>query len=120
MLTLKVLNKDKDVLAIEKGNNITLNYKGIYSDGDYIRVESSMDKYIAVKFDETLTESIIFIPGKSFEFAIPSKEVRIGCYGEEAFFGEEHVICAREVSEEEFYSYRREKEAAGRKPAKSK
>ena len=107
MLTLKVLNKNKEVLASEKGNNIILNYEGIYEEGDYIRVESSMDKFICVKFDETLAESIIFIPGKSFEFAIPSEEVRIGCYGKEAFSGEKHVICAREVEEEEVYSYRK-------------
>jgi len=107
MLTLKVLNKDKEVLACEKGHSVNLNYSGAYTDGDSIRVESSIDKYIAVKFDETLCESIIFIPGKSFEFAIPSEEVRIGCYGEEAFAGENHTICAREISEEEFYSYRK-------------
>ena len=107
MLTLKILNKDKEVLALEKGKNITLTYNNEYQSGDYIRVESSMDKYIAVKCDETLAESIIFIPGKSFEFAIPAERVRKGCYGEEAFSGEKHIISAREIEEEEFYSYRK-------------
>ena len=107
MLTLKVLNKNKEVLALEKGKDITLNYDGIYAEGDHIRVESSIDKFISVKFDETLNESIIFIPGKSFEFLIPMEEIRKACYGEEAFSGGKHVICAREIEEEEMYSYRK-------------
>ncbi len=107
MLTLKVLNKDKEVLALEKGSNISLEYNTAYNDGDYIRIESSIDTFIAVKFDKTLSESIIFIPGKSFEFAIPNARVCEGCYGEEAFSGEKHVICAREVTDDEVYSYRK-------------
>ena len=107
MLTLKVLNKNKEVLSEEQGKNITLCYKGTYEEGDHIRVGSSIDKFIAVKFDKTLEESIIFIPGKSFEFTIPTETVRKGCYGEDAFSGDEHIICAREISEEEMYSYRK-------------
>ena len=107
MLTLKVLNKNKEVLSEEKGKDITLSYNKVYEDGDHIRVESSIDKFIAVQFDETLAESIIFIPGKSFEFLIPSENVRKGCYGEEAFGGDSHIIRAREISEEEMYSYRK-------------
>lgn len=107
MLTLKVLNKNREVLSEEKGKDITLSYDRVYEDGDHIRVESSIDKFIAVKFDETLAESIIFIPGKSFEFSIPAQNVRKGCYGEEAFGGNSHIIRAREISEEEMYSYRK-------------
>ena len=107
MLTLKVLNKNREVLAEEKGKNIAFNYGKEYQDGDYIRVESSIDKFVSVKFDDTLQESIIYIPGKSFEFPIPSPAVRTGCYGEEAFAGSNHTICAREIEEEEFYSYRK-------------
>ncbi len=107
MLTLKVLNKNKEVLSEEKGKDITLSYNGVYEEGDHIRVSSSIDKFIAVKFDETLNESIIFIPGKSFEFTIPMENVRKGCYGEEAFGGDSHIIRAREISEEEMYSYRK-------------
>ena len=107
MVTLKVLNKDKEVLAAEKGNNVTLSLNRLYQSGDFIRVESSLDKYIAVKFDETLAESIIYVPGKSFEFLIPNENVCLGCYGKEAFSGEKHIISAREISEEEFYSYRK-------------
>jgi len=107
MLTLKVLDKNREVLAEEKGKSIELNYGKAYQDGDYIRVESSIDKFVSIKFDDTLSESIIYIPGKSFEFPIPSPEVRIGCYGIEAFSGESHTICAREIEEEEFYSYRK-------------
>ena len=34
MLTLKILNKDKEVLASEKGKNITFNYDKEYNEGD--------------------------------------------------------------------------------------
>lgn len=107
MLTLKILNKDKEILTEISGKSISLNYSKEYREGDYIRLESSVDTYAAIKFDETMQESIIFIPDKSFEFAIPAENVRIGCYGKEAFCGENHVISAREVTEEEFYSYRK-------------
>ncbi len=107
MLTLKVLNKDGEILSCEKGKNILLSYNAVYNEGDRIRLESTMDTFVAVKFDKTLSESIIFIPGKSFEFSIPSEKVRAGCYGEEAFSGESHTICAREISDDEAYSYRK-------------
>ena len=107
MLTLKVLNKSREILSEEKGKEITLSYNRAYEDGDLIRVESSIDKFIAVQFDEALAESIIFIPGKSFDFMIPAENVRMGCYGEEAFGGDSHIIRAREISEEEMYSYRK-------------
>ena len=107
MLTLKVLNKDGEILSCEKGKNISLSYNAAYNEGDRIRLESTMDTFAAVKFDKTLSESIIFIPGKSFEFAIPSEKVLSGCYGEEAFSGESHIICAREISDDEAYSYRK-------------
>ena len=107
MLTLKILNKDKEILTEISGKSISLDYGKEYHEGDYIRLESSVDTYAAVKFDETMQESIIFIPDKSFEFAIPAENVRISCYDKEAFCGENHVISAREVTEEEFYSYRK-------------
>lgn len=107
MLTLKVLNKNKEVLSSAQGKSISLNYDALYNEGDSIRVGSNTDTFIAVKFDETLEESIIYCPGKSFEFAIPAKAVLEGCYAPEAFAGDTHIICAREISDEEAYSYRK-------------
>ena len=107
MLTLKVLNKNNDILAESKGKDISLLYNKEYEAGDYIRVESSTDTFIKVKFDECLAESIIFIPGKSFEFQVPSKEVCEGCYGVDAFTGNSHTVCACEITDEEAYSYRK-------------
>ena len=107
VLTLKVLNKNKDILAEAKGKDISLSYNKEYECGDHIRVESSTDAFIKVKFDECLTESIIFIPGKSFEFAIPAQDVREGCYGINAFSGNNHTIYACEITDEEAYSYRK-------------
>ena len=46
--TLKVLNKDREVLAAEKGNNITLNYDKEYPTGGEER---------------TLSSSLIFVIG---------------------------------------------------------
>ena len=107
MLTLKIFNKNKEILAESKGKDITLSYNAEYNAGDYIRIESSTDTFIKIKFDEYLCESIIFIPGKSFEFMIPSSEVREGCYGEDAFYGNTHTVCASEITDEEAYSYRK-------------
>ena len=107
MLTLKVLDKNKNVLASAQGKSVSLNYDALYNDGDSIRVGSNTDTFIAVKFDKTLEESIIYCPGKSFEFVIPGKSVLDGCYAPDAFSGDGHIISAREVSDEEAYAYRK-------------
>ena len=107
MLTLRIFNKKREVLAEARGKDISLSYLKEYENGDFIRVESSTDTFIKVKFDDCLEESIIFIPGKSFEFQIPAQDVREGCYGEDAFGGANHIICASEITDEEAYSYRK-------------
>ena len=107
MLILRVLDKNNEVLERKEGDVISFSYNNAYNEGDHIRIESTVDTFISVKLDETLEESIIYIPGKSFDFFIPSADVTEQCYSPDAFSGQKHIISARTISDEEAYSYRK-------------
>jgi len=107
LLRLNILGKDGSVFSESLGSEITLSYDKEFSEGDKIRVSSNTDRFIAVQFDETLDESIIYIPGKSFEFPIPFGRLLNAGYSPGAFRGNSHIIKARELTDEEIYSYRK-------------
>lgn len=62
--------------------------------------------YISVKLDDTLKESIVYVPSRSFEFIIPNENVQSACYNPKAFKGDKHNLKIREVEDDEVYSYR--------------
>lgn len=106
MLILKILDKEKNVLAKQIGTEISFSYDKAYCEGDVIRIESKIDTYISVQFDETMAESVIYIPNKSFNFEIPFGKQLVG-FDANAFSGQTHKISAKELSDEEIYSYRK-------------
>ena len=106
MLTLKIIGKDGSVKAEYKGMSIEATYNGELTDGDKIKVSLDGCDHIAVKLDETLAESIVWVPNKSFEFIIPTAhQLKMG-YDPKAFKGDTHVIRVREPEDEEIYGYR--------------
>ena len=106
MLSLKVIDKHGKVLFSEKGKEqIDCIYNGEFSDGCRIRIDSTESEYIAVLFDETLKESIIYIPNQKFIYEIFKQYSGI-CFDEKAFVGENHRLKVRIPSDEEIYGYR--------------
>ena len=106
MLTLKIIAKDGSVKAEYKGMSINAAYNGELTDGDKIKVSLDGCDHIAVKLDETLAESIVWVPNKSFEFVIPTAhQLKMG-YDPKAFKGDTHLISVREPEDEEIYGYR--------------
>ncbi len=106
MLTLKIIGSDGAVKFEQKGMKIDACYKGELTEGDKIKVSLSNCDFIAVKLDETLAESIVWVPNKSFDFPIPTAhQLKMG-YHPNAFSGDTHVISVREPEDEEIYGYR--------------
>ncbi len=106
MLTLKIIGSDGAVKFEQKGMNIDACYKGELTEGDKIKVSLSNCDFIAVKLDETLAESIVWVPNKSFDFPIPTAhQLKMG-YHPNAFKGDTHKITVREPEDEEIYGYR--------------
>ena len=106
MLTLKIIGSDGAVKFERKGMKIEACYKGELTEGDKIKVLLSNCDFIAVKLDETLAESIVWVPNKSFDFPIPTERQLKMCYHPNAFKGDTHVISVREPEDEEIYGYR--------------
>ena len=106
MLYLTIIDKDKQVKFTTKGSEINETYNGEFCQGDQIHILLDGTSFFAVQLDCALKESFIYAPNRSFTFTIPSKrELQMG-YAPFVFQGMEHVILAREIEEEEFYSVR--------------
>ena len=106
MLTLKIVGVDKTVKAEYKGMDIKAEYKGELVAGDKIKVNLDGGEFLAIKLDERVSESIVWVPSKSFEYLIPNGW-QLGCgYPKGTFTGDTHVICVREPEDEEVYGYR--------------
>ena len=101
ILELKIVNKNGDELLYQKGESIKAEYSSTYNEGDKIVLKTKMCDFVEVKFDETMPESIVFVPGSGFEFEIPFGGLMAG-YSPEAFSGEKHIISAKEADE---YAY---------------
>ena len=105
MITLKVLDRAKNVKFKVSGDNIDAIYNGEYSEGDKIVAELSSVNFLKMKLDDTMTESIVYCPNKYFEFEVPLGSFR-AAYNKEAFLGGEHRLIMTEISDDEFYGYR--------------
>ena len=106
MLFLKVLGKDGAVKFESKGSVINALYESEFVEGDKIAVRLDGCNYVAIQLDETLKESIIYLPNRNYEFRIPSKRELRACYNPKAFQGDKHALCVRELEDEEVFSLR--------------
>ncbi len=106
MLTLKVIGKTGEIRGEWRGNSIRAELCGSLSAGDKIKVLLDGCDFIAVRLDQTLEESILYVPGHSFEFAIPTEKQLQKGYHPDAFAGDTHLFTVREPEDEEIYRYR--------------
>ena len=63
-------------------------------------------EFVKLRLDETLAESIVYVPDGVFEFAVPQDRELKSCYAPGAFSGDSHRVCCAEPSEAEIYSDR--------------
>ena len=106
MLFLNIIDKSGAVKFSAKGACIEAQYCGSLETGDKLQIHLDGTNVLAVQLDQTLQESYLYCPSKSFTFTIPTaRELQMG-YNPQAFQGDTHLICAREVEDEEFYKSR--------------
>jgi len=106
ILNLKVLSENGEVKLRAYGSEIDVRYFGEYAEGDKIRIELSDTEFVKLRLDETLAESIVYVPDGVFEFLIPFKNERTYCYARGAFSGDSHRLVAGELTEAEIYGER--------------
>ncbi len=63
-------------------------------------------EFVKLKLDETMAESIVYVPDGTFEFTVPFGYERQACYAPEAFAGDSHRVICEEISESEIYGER--------------
>ncbi len=59
-----------------------------------------------MRLDETLAESIVYVPDGVLEFPVPFGYLRTACYGAAAFSGDSHRITVSEPTDAEIYEER--------------
>ncbi len=107
ILNLKILNANGEVKFKAYGEQIDERYSGVYEEGDKIRVELCDGEFVRLRLDQTLAESIVYVPDGVFEFIIPFGRELKCCYAPGAFSGESHRIVAEEPTEAEIYGERK-------------
>ena len=106
MINLKIIDKNRTEKFSASGVSINECYKGVYEQGDKIIIDMEDIDYISVKLDANMEEAIIYSPSRCFEFPIPLDRER-GCYNPESFVSDENLIQVKEITHEDFYSYRK-------------
>ena len=106
IINLKLLRENGDVKFKAYGNEIDEHFHGEYEPNDKFRIELCDSKFIKIRLDESLAESIVYVPDGVFEFIVPVGKELKACYAPGAFAGDDHRICCSEPDEAECYGDR--------------
>ncbi len=106
MLILKITDPEGKLLLERSGMEIDTVFEGKLIPGTRLRVTLQNCSYIALQLDPSLKESILYVPGKVFDYVIPEDKVKAACYAPDAFVGDSHPIRIREPEDSETYGYR--------------
>ncbi len=106
ILNLKILSENGECKFKAYGDEIDVRYDREYEPGDRIRVELCDGEFVSLKLDESMLESLVYVPDGTFEFTVPFERERTACYAPGAFSGASHRIICRELTEAEIYSER--------------
>ena len=103
MIKLKIVGRGEIERAcgFEGDNKAELVYCSEYMDGDRIVLDTDKSgRYCVVRFEDSMREAFIYIPGRSAEFFIPPANNRPN-YSPKSFTGMIHYIEARYATDEE-------------------
>lgn len=104
-MNIKIVDKDLTELFSRTGKEIACHYHGEYAKGDKLIIQAPDCEFVKIQLDETLKESIVYVPGGILEYEIPVGRKKV-MYAENAFAGEAHRISVCEASDAEIYSLR--------------
>lgn len=103
MIKLKIVGKGEveKACSVAGDNETYLVYHNEFEDGDRIAVNTDGNgRFIVAKFEDSMTEAFIYVPGMSMGFFIPPKNNRPN-YSPKSFIGDCHFISVRYASDEE-------------------
>ena len=106
IINLKLISEGGDVKFKAYGDEIDEVYHGEYAEGDRWRVELPDSEFVRIRLDDTLAESIVYVPDGTFDFAVPFGYERAACYGPDAFVGDTHRVRVSEPCEADIYAER--------------
>ncbi len=106
IINLKLISANGDVKFKAYGEEIDERFSGEYEEGDKFRIELLDTEFVKLKLDDTLAESIVYVPDGTFEFTVPFGYERRACYGPVAFSGDSHRLIVSEPTEAEIYGER--------------
>ncbi len=106
IINLKLLNEKGECKFKAYGEEIDARYNGEYEPGDKWRLDVDYSDFVKIRLASTMADSIIYLPDKSFEFAIPFGEERRACYAPDTFDGDSHRVTVSEPSEAEIFAER--------------
>jgi len=101
-----LLNESGECKFRAHGTKIDVCYVGEYEPGDRWHIDVDCTGFVKIKLDETMLESIIYLPDKTFEFTIPFDRERVCCYAPDAFSGDKHRVVCTEPADDEIYGER--------------
>lgn len=104
-MNIKIVDKNLTELFSRTGKKIACHYHGEYAKGDKLIIQAPDCEFVKIQLDETLKESIVYVPGGILEYEIPVGRKKV-MYAENAFAGEAHWISVCEASDAEIYSLR--------------
>ena len=107
MINLKIIRENGDVRMKAYGTDIDVRFTEEYEEHDKIRVELCDGEFVKLRLDDTLAESIVYVPDGVFEFEIPFGKERRACYAPGAFDGADHRLRVSEPDEAEIYADRK-------------
>ncbi len=106
MVKVKVYSAEGEILFDAQGEKVKGEYNGVLNTGSRIKVLLDGVRFIKVKLDDSMAESIVYAPGGSFDFIVPTeRELKCG-YPPTAFKGEKHFISIEDAEDEEVFSVR--------------
>lgn len=102
MLKIKVVNKVGNEMYIgQSSDKICAIFNFAYEDGDWMIIDSDKKGgFYKIQLEDTMQESIIYVPGSFFIYHIPLKDKRSN-YSPKSFYGDCHIIKIEEASKEE-------------------
>ena len=102
MLKIKVVNKVGNEMYIgQSSDKICAIFNFAYEDGDWMIIDSDKKGgFYKIQLEDTMQESIIYVPGSFFIYHIPLKDKRSN-YSPKSFYGDCHIIKVEEASKEE-------------------
>ncbi len=106
IINLKLIRANGDVKFKAYGDEIDERFEGEYEDGDKWRAELCDSEFVKLCLDDSLAESIVYVPDGVFEFLVPRDRELTSCYAPGAFSGDSHRVRCSEPTEAEIYGDR--------------